>query len=189
MSHRDPPTVVLVDDDASILFTATRALRKLPIVVCPTSNGHEALDWLATREVAVIVTDYEMPKMNGVELTEAARRTQPSTVRVLMTGRQALETAVDAINRGEIFRFIQKPFDSNQLRGAITEAVARNQELVRIAANHDQILRRHRHYEQLEVKYPGIRAAARDEAGRYLVPEVCNAEALQLLRLGAPKQS
>lgn len=187
MSLPDPPTVVIVDDDASILFTATRALRKLPIAVCPTNSGYEALDWLATREVAVIVTDYEMPKMNGIELTEAARRTQPSTVRVLMTGRQALETAVDAINRGEIFRFIQKPFDSNQLRNIVTDAVARNQELVKIAANHDQILRRHRHYEQLEKVYPGIRAAMRDEAGRYVVPEVCNAEALQLLRLGDSK--
>lgn len=183
MSHRDPPTVVVVDDDASILFTASRALRKLPIAVCPTNNGHEALEWLATREVAVIVTDYEMPKMNGVELTEAARRTQPSTVRVLMTGRQALETAVDAINRGEIFRFIQKPFDSEKLRNTVTDAVARNQELVKIAANHDQILRRHRHYEQLEREYPGIRSAMRDEAGRYFVPEVCNADALRLLRL------
>ncbi len=50
-------TVFIVDDDASILFTATRALRKLPIAVCPTNSGYEALDWLATREVAVIVTD------------------------------------------------------------------------------------------------------------------------------------
>lgn len=189
MSPRDTPAVVIVDDDAAILFTATRALRKLPIEVCPTNSGHEALEWLAAREVAVIVTDYEMPKMNGVELTEAARRTQPSTVRVLMTGRQALETAVDAINRGEIFRFIQKPFDTAQLRSVVGDAVARNQELVKIAANHDHIVRRHRHYEQLETQYPGIRAAMRDEAGRYVVPEVCNAEALRLLRLGDPKSS
>ena len=113
--HREAtqPIVVVVDDNAGVLAAAVKVLKQLDINVMATTDAYEALDWLSTRNVAVIVSDYEMPRMNGAELLSNARRQQPAAVRILMTGMQALETAVDAINRGEIFRYVQKPFDAS----------------------------------------------------------------------------
>jgi DNA-binding NtrC family response regulator len=181
--HREPPTVIVIDDDATILSCAVRALKTLPITVRATSCAYEALDWLATRDIAVIVSDYEMPKMNGVELMSAARHSQPKAVRILMTGRQALETAVEAINRGEIFRYVQKPFDATQMRAVVSDAVTRHRELALIADEAKQALRRESFYQELEGEHPGISATLRDEDGDYVVPDVCNALAVRMLGL------
>ena len=183
MPHPEPPTVVVVDDDATILACAVRALKTLPILVRPTRCAYEALDWLAIREVAVIVSDYEMPKMNGVELISAARQSQPSTVRILMTGRQALETAVEAINRGEIFRYVQKPFDATKLRAVVSDAVTRHRELAMLVAEARAAIVRRDRLQELEDEHPGISATLRDDEGDYVVPEVCNAEAVRMLGL------
>ena len=183
MQPPEMPTVVIVDDDASVLACAVRTLKTLPVLVRATSCAYEALDWLATKPVAVLLSDYEMPKMNGVELISAARRSQPSTVRILMTGRQALETAVDAINRGEIFRYVQKPFDASKMRAVVSDAIAKHRELALVAGKADQVQRRDRYLQELELDHPGISSAMRDEGGDYVVPDVCNAEAVRMLGL------
>ena len=124
-----------------------------------------------------------MPRINGAELLSSARRSQPAAVRILMTGMQALETAVDAINRGEIFRYVQKPFDASSMRAIVDEAVARHRELALVAADRDVMLRRAQWYADLEDEHPGITAVDRDASGVYVVPDVCNGEALRMLAL------
>jgi len=157
------PIVVVVDDNAGVLAAAVKVLKHLDVHVMATTDAYEALDWLSTRDVAVVVSDYEMPRMNGAELLSAARRQQPAAVRILMTGMQALETAVDAINRGEIFRYVQKPFDASQMRAIVDEAVTRHREL--------------------EQEHPGITGVTRDGEGVYVVPDVCNSDAVRILGL------
>jgi len=103
-----------------------------------------------------------------------------------MTGMQALETAVDAINRGEIFRYVQKPFDASSMRGIVDEAVARHRELALVAADRDVMMRRAQYYTDLEDANPGITAVERDGSGVYVIPDVCNADALRMLAMEAP---
>jgi len=186
--HRDDtqPIVIVVDDNAGVLNAAVKVLKQLPVHVMSTTDAYEALDWLATRDVAVVVSDYEMPRMNGAELLSTARRSQPAAVRILMTGMQALETAVDAINRGEIFRYVQKPFDASSMRGIVDEAVARHRELALVAADRDVMMRRAQYYTDLEDANPGITAVERDGSGVYVIPDVCNADALRMLAMEAP---
>jgi DNA-binding NtrC family response regulator len=121
--------------------------------------------------------------MNGAELLSSARRCQPAAVRILMTGMQALETAVDAINRGEIFRYVQKPFDASSMRAIVDEAVARHRELALVAADRDVMLRRGQFYADLEDENPGITTVDRDASGVYVVPDVCNSDAMRMLAL------
>jgi DNA-binding NtrC family response regulator len=187
--HREEtqPIVIVVDDNAGVLAAAVKVLKQLDINVMATTDAYEALDWLSTRDVAVIVSDYEMPRMNGAELLSNARRQQPAAVRILMTGMQALETAVDAINRGEIFRYVQKPFDASKMRAIVHDAVTRHRELALVAADRDALLRREAYYRELEEEHPGITGVARDHDGVYVVPDVCNTDAVRMLGLAVER--
>ncbi|CAN5426838.1 hypothetical protein BH11MYX1_BH11MYX1_34410 [soil metagenome] len=177
------PIVIVVDDNAGVLAAAVKVLKQLDVHVMATTDAYEALDWLTTRDVAVVVSDYEMPRMNGAELLANARRQQPAAVRILMTGMQALETAVDAINRGEIFRYVQKPFDASQMRSIVGDAVSRPRELAMVAADREAVVRREALYRELEEEHPGVTHVSKDGEGVYVVPDVCNAEARRFLGL------
>jgi len=175
------PTIVLIDDDEHVLAAAARLLRTSQLTVLPTTDIDQALEWLHTRDVAVLVTDFNMPRMDGLELISIARREQPSTVRVLMTGQNALETAIEAINRGEVFRYVNKPFEGAKFRAVVTDALTRHRELAIALAERDEAVRRERYLESVELTHPGICSIDRDEDGYYIVPEVCNAVAARLL--------
>lgn len=177
------PIVIIVDDNAGVLAAAVKVLKQLDVHVMATTDAYEALDWISTRDIAVVVSDYEMPRMNGAELLSNARRQQPAAVRILMTGMQALETAVDAINRGEIFRYVQKPFDASKMRSVVDDAVSRHRELALVAADHEAVVRREAFYRDLEQDHPGMTNVSRDDEGVYVIPDVCNAEAVQFLGL------
>jgi len=168
----NPPLVVCVDDDADLLQATMRVLRNQGYALLSTSDPTEALEWVGTKDVAVLVSDFEMPKMTGVELHAAARMIRPETVRVLMTGRQALDTAVAGINTGEIFRYVQKPFEAKVLREIVKDAVARHKELLMTAADRARAQRRDRIVQELENEYPDITHIdrANDGSNCYVVP-------------------
>ena len=177
----EPPTVIIVDDDEGVVGAAARTLRPSQLTVLATTDIDQALEWLRTRDVAVLVTDFQMPRMNGLELISIAKEAQPSTVRILMTGQNALDTAVEAINRGEIFRYVPKPFDGAKFRAVVTDALTRHRELALALAERDEVIRRDRYFESVEMAHPGICAIERDDDGCYIVPEVCNATAMRML--------
>jgi DNA-binding NtrC family response regulator len=157
------PLVVCVDDDDAMLATVARCLRRDAIEVRATLSASEALGWVAKDEVAVLVSDYDMPEMTGATLAGHVRRVRPETVRILLTGQRSLETAIDGINQGEIFRFLNKPFDNDQLRAAVAAAVARNRELLALSGDRQRRERREALRAALEAEYPGISAV--DRAG------------------------
>jgi response regulator RpfG family c-di-GMP phosphodiesterase len=101
--------ILLVDDDPNILASLSRHLRN-DYTVHIAHDGVEAIRLAETEgPIAVMVTDFRMPTMNGVELATRMRRISPDTVRILLTGNADLEMAIDAINQGDIFRFLLKP--------------------------------------------------------------------------------
>ena len=135
MTRAKAPLVVCVDDEPVVLSTVARCLKREPFEVRATGSPSEALGWIAVDDVAVLVSDYDMPEMTGAQLAGHARRIRPETVRILLTGKRTLETAIDGINQGEIFRFIGKPFEDKQLRQAVLEAVARHEELAALSGD------------------------------------------------------
>lgn len=163
-------SIVCVDDEPAVLAAVTRALRPLAREVLATSEPRLALDWIALRDVAVLVADYEMPEMNGVDLVSAARAVRPETVRVLLTGWRQLDAAIEGINRGEVFRYVSKPFDAAGLRDAVRAAIDRHLELVASAELREQAARRERLAQALEAEHPGLTSVARDPDGAYRVP-------------------
>jgi response regulator RpfG family c-di-GMP phosphodiesterase len=114
-----PERVLFVDDDANLLASLQRQFRGVfDTEVAP--DGAAGLDVLAARgPFAVVVSDYRMPGLTGTEfLTKVAERS-PDTVRILLTGYAELQTAIDAVNRGQVFRFLTKPCPHDILRGAV----------------------------------------------------------------------
>ncbi|HEY0190189.1 MAG TPA: response regulator [Kofleriaceae bacterium] len=165
------PVVVCVDDDEAMLGTVVRCLKREPFEVRSTLSASEALGWIAADDIAVLVSDYEMPEMTGAQLAGHARRVRPETVRILLTGKRSLETAIDGINQGEIFRFLNKPFDNEQLRGAVHAGVARNKELVEMSGDRERRERRKALHGALEAEYPGISQVARAPGEPYQLPD------------------
>jgi DNA-binding NtrC family response regulator len=150
------PLVVCVDDDEAMLTTVVRCIRREPIEVRSTLSASEALGWIAGEDVAVLISDYDMPEMTGAQLAGHARRVRPETVRILLTGQRTLAAAVDGINQGEIFKFLNKPFDNEQLRAAVNAGVQRNRELLAMSGDRERRLRREAIRKELEAEFPGI---------------------------------
>jgi response regulator RpfG family c-di-GMP phosphodiesterase len=101
--------VLLVDDDVNLLESFRRQLRKKAEIV--TAEGAKAGIEAAARQgpFAVVISDYNMPGMNGVDMLRVIRHGSPDTVRVLLTGHADLEIAIQAVNEGNIFRLLTKP--------------------------------------------------------------------------------
>lgn len=163
------PIVLCVDDDPGQLAANARVLRTTAVQVLTTTSPREALEILASAQVAVLVSDYEMPELTGVELTAAARSVSPTTMRILLTGRGTFDTAVSGINEGEVFRFLSKPVMPDKLRRAVADAVARHAELAASSAERDVTTRRAQLLAELEAEHPGISGRDLDGAGRYTI--------------------
>ncbi|MEM1348160.1 MAG: response regulator, partial [Myxococcota bacterium] len=135
------PRVLIVDDEPYVLRAIRRLLRPMEVEVLAASNGAQAIEMLEQAPVSVLISDQFMPGMSGTELLEHAQQRSPETVRVMLTGNNDLATAVEAINRGDVFRFVNKPW--------------KNEELVRIVElgleQHRYVVG-HRMYQQLLTK-------------------------------------
>jgi DNA-binding NtrC family response regulator len=156
--------VVCVDDDEAMLMSVARSLRREPsLEIRTTLDPDQVLEWLAKEDVSVLVSDYEMPKMTGAQLAGKARRVRPETVRILLTGMRSLETAIDGINQGEIFRFINKPFVDKVLHAAVLDGVQRHEELLALTGDRERRERRDALRVALETEYPGISHVVRQQ--------------------------
>jgi DNA-binding NtrC family response regulator len=154
--------VVCVDDDEALLAAVGRSLRRDPALdVRTTPEPQQVLDWIVGEDVAVLVSDYEMPQMTGAQLAGKVKRLRPETVRILLTGMRTLETAIDGIHQGEIFRFINKPFDDRVLRQAVTDAVKRHDELMALSVDRERRERASVLRSELEAEFPGITSVER----------------------------
>lgn len=172
------PLIVCVDDDRSVLALLTRFLAREEVEVRSTTSAQEALGWLRDTQVAVLISDYDMPEMTGAQLAASARRLRPETVRILLTGQRTLETAVDGINQGEVFRFVSKPFDYPALRIDILAAIERHHELLNLLGDRQRRERRERLRADLEAEFPGISVV--DRGGVHELPAEPRTAALEL---------
>jgi len=136
MKPRSPATEVLIVDDEPVVLEALKeTLEREGYHVVACQSPLKALTILAERPFAVIISDHRMPEMFGLDFLIESRRVQPHASRVLITAVLALPTIVDAINKGEIFRFVAKPWLREELLATVRngiqrhELIARNEEL------------------------------------------------------------
>lgn len=117
------PTLLLIDDEERIL----RSLRMLFFSgynVRMTTDPYEAIKILRDERVHVVVSDQRMPVMQGSELLRIARETSPATMRILLTGYSDLDASIASVNEGEVFRYLMKPWDAEEVKKVVAEAAA-----------------------------------------------------------------
>jgi len=122
-------TLLLVDDEEDITAALVRLLRGDGYKILRAHSAKEGLELLTQHTVGVIVSDQRMPEMTGVEFFSQVRELYPKTIRMVLSGYADLSSVTDAINRGAVYKFLNKPWDNDALRVSVQDAF-RHYELV-----------------------------------------------------------
>src|SRR5450830_1115854 len=136
-----PWTVLCVDDEPSILSALRRVLRAEGCRLLTAQGGAEALAILATESVDVVVSDMRMPGMDGAQLLARVREEWPGTARILLTGYADMDATIAAINNGQIYRYIHKPWDEHELRLTVRQAAELSVANDRLKRNYLTVIR------------------------------------------------
>lgn len=115
------PCVLFIDDEERIL-RSLRMLFRGRCEILATTSGREAIEWVRQRPVHVVVSDQRMPEIGGVEVLRAVAEHSPATMRLLLTGYADLDAVTASVNEGEIYRFIEKPWNAAYLIDAVEQA-------------------------------------------------------------------
>jgi response regulator RpfG family c-di-GMP phosphodiesterase len=115
-------TKILYLDDEENNLIAFKALFRREFDVFTTTSPQEAVAYLNENEVAIILSDQKMPGLSGVEFFELTLADFPNAVRIIVTGYADIEAVIDAINRGQVYRYVAKPWNENDLRVCLLNA-------------------------------------------------------------------
>jgi putative two-component system response regulator len=118
MSHK----ILIVDDEAANLRLLERVFRR-DFKVVAASSGAEAMRILEQHDVALIITDQRMPGMTGIELLKRTASLRPHMVRIILTGYTDVEALVEAINCGQVYKYVTKPWNNDELRLTVQRAI------------------------------------------------------------------
>ncbi|MBK9443059.1 MAG: response regulator [Comamonadaceae bacterium] len=117
------PTLLFVDDEPSILSSLQRLFRPRGYKILTAESGEAGLAMLDAHPVDVVVSDMRMPIMDGAQFLEKVRQKTPETMRLLLTGYADINATINAINKGEIYRLISKPWDDNDILLIVKKAL------------------------------------------------------------------
>ena len=164
MSYR----ILFVDDEAAVLDSFRRSFCRLGFDVFTAESARLALELLAEVSVDVVVSDDRVGTMSGSTFLSRVRRAHPDTIRILLTEQATIETVMEAISGGKIYRLLSKPVAASDLARAIRRALSR-------AHPEDASLSPAsvpRFEGELESRHPGITSVRRDSAGAIVLSEL-----------------
>lgn len=116
--------LLLIDDEEAVLNALRRELQDpvmYEIVTC--TDPLKALDQVQQQEFAVVISDFRMPTLEGLDVLQKIQQRRPDAIRILMSGHNDLQMLIDAMNKAHVFSFISKPWDGTKLRDTIAHAV------------------------------------------------------------------
>ena len=123
----DAATLLCVDDEQNILSALRRLFRQDGYRILTAGSGEEGLSLLEREPVDLVISDMRMPEMDGARFLERVSSRWPETLRILLTGHADIASTIAAINRGQIFRYIAKPWDDQDVRLIVRHALERQQ--------------------------------------------------------------
>ncbi len=163
------PTVLLVDDEPNVTAALRRRMRNEPYEVLTASSAREALALFENQKIDLVISDEQMPGMKGSELLAIVNQRYPDTIRMILTGHASLDSAIRAINEGEIYRFFVKPCNEVDLIFSVRHALeqktlSEENSRLKVEIQHKDAL-----LERLERENPGISDVACDDDGAVLI--------------------
>lgn len=120
-------TVLVVDDEKSVLKAMQRLLSKEGFQVLTATNGRDALKILSQGPVQLVISDQRMPELEGVKFLQEVKRNWPETIRIMFSGYNEIDTILTAINQGEVYRFVLKPWNDRELIAAVKDGLRQHQ--------------------------------------------------------------
>ncbi|WDT73298.1 MAG: response regulator [Candidatus Manganitrophus sp.] len=115
--------LLFVDDEENILHALRRIFRKEPYEILTAVSAKEGLSLIESHPVALIISDHRMPEMEGTEFLAKVRERKPDIMRIMLTGYADMKAAVEAINQSQVYRYISKPWNDDDLRLTVREAL------------------------------------------------------------------
>jgi DNA-binding NtrC family response regulator len=163
--------ILLVDDEDAVRSSLATVLEREGYRVHSADSGEEGLRILKEHPIQLVISDYSMPQMTGVEFLKLVRERYPHILRIMLTGDPNPEVIIRSINEGEVYRFIRKPWDNTMLRVTVYfafETITLEEENRRLIA----ALRRQMNFlRDLERDFPYLSALTRDEDAALLLAE------------------
>lgn len=140
MSTNGQPHILIVDDEEMVI-TSIRAFLQLETeyAIHGFNEPQAAVQHLQTNPVDVVISDYLMPRMNGIQMLAKAKELQPEAARVLLTGHADKQSAIQAINDVGLYQYLEKPWDNSQLLLVINSAIERTQLLRKLREKVDEL--------------------------------------------------
>lgn len=156
--------ILMVDDEENIVNALQRSLRKVADWEIEIfTSGADAIRRSEVSTFDLFVSDFRMPEMNGVEFLSQAKKLQPNAVRIILSGYTDLEALMGAINEAEIFRFINKPWNDNELILTIEQALKYKDMLTenlylanQVRQQREELSKNEKILQNLEKETPGI---------------------------------
>jgi DNA-binding NtrC family response regulator len=162
-------TILVVDHEESFIEYIQRMMSDENYNLITVASGQEGLDVLEKQQVSMVISEYEIPLMNGLEFLEKVRIIYPNILTVMVTDRADIDLAIKAINEAGVYKFLLKPLDDIDFKNMIKKTL----ESLQVIKERDVLIRKVKTHEStlkdLEKRYPGITKVERDEDG-YILP-------------------
>ena len=165
-------TILLVDDERNVLNALIRLLRDEDREIYTAETASQA--WERLKElggVNLVISDNRLPDISGIDFLVKVRRLYPDTIRMLITGYPGFDSAIEAINKGQVYRYIPKPWENEELKLTVKQALdyydvlRDNRALLRIARQQAELLK------AAQKKYPELSELGFDKTGMYIIDE------------------
>ncbi len=162
-------TILVVDDEELFIEYIQRVISDENYNVITAASAQEGLDILEKQQVSMVISEYEIPLMNGLEFLEKVRIIYPNILTIMVTEHADIELAIKAINEAGVYKFLLKPLDDIDFKNMIKKTL----ESLQVIKERDVLIRKVKTHEStlkdLEKRYPGITKVERDEDG-YILP-------------------
>jgi DNA-binding NtrC family response regulator len=160
---------LVVDDEELFIEYIKSMLSGESYNVVTASNGKQGLEILKKQSVNLVISEYKIPLMNGLEFLEKVRIIYPDILTVMVTDQADINLAIKAVNEAGVYKFLLKPWDDIDFKNTIKrtleslQVIKERDELIRKVKTHEATLK------DLEKRYPGITKVEKDEDG-YILP-------------------
>jgi len=164
-------TILIVDDEEEIRQSLERVFKKDGYEVLKADSPIKALELLKSAPVTVVISDYEMPEMDGLTFLKKTKRSFPDAIRIILTGKGDMKAVVAAINEGEVYRFVLKPWDNEELRVTVRRAIEQQELLVENRRLAQTVREQREEILELEKTNPGITKIKKTNDGAIIIDE------------------